>query len=74
MTRLVTDALIRFNRSNVDILPTFNRFNKAWHGLVERNYLRWHGALPGSDRTSRLRKKRRKIVMEWLEGWVEDAN
>ncbi len=41
-------------------------FNSAVRALACREYLASHGRLPGSNRTSRLRKKRRKIVAAWF--------
>ena len=36
--------------------------------LASAEYYSWHGKMPASDRTKRLRKKRRSIIMKWRYG------
>lgn len=43
-------------------------FVVVYRELVEAEYLRTHNRLPGSDRTARLRKKRRVLVARRVEG------
>lgn len=38
---------------------------------IERAYLEEHGSLPGSERTRRLRKKRRDAVLRWWRSTME---
>jgi hypothetical protein len=38
---------------------------RDWYSAVESAYLESHRRLPGSDRTARMRKKRRAKVLEW---------
>ncbi len=35
--------------------------------MIEDVYRKFHRRLPGSDRTARLRKKRRKKLIQWWE-------
>lgn len=39
-----------------------------------RAYRKENGRLPGSDRTARLRKKRRTIVLRWYVAHLEQTN
>lgn len=41
-------------------------FDAALYRAAQRAYVEAHGCLPASDRTARLRKKRRKIVLDWF--------
>lgn len=38
-----------------------------WWTVACLSYLEHHRRLPGSDRTSRLRRKRRAVVLRWYE-------
>jgi hypothetical protein len=42
------------------------QFYESVIATAERQYLAEFGRLPGSTRTARLRKKRRKRVMDWF--------
>lgn len=48
-----------------------NQFIQAWYSMSENEYRRVNGNLPGSNRTSRLRKKRRKAVLDWFGNYIE---
>lgn len=37
-----------------------------WKSAMEAFYKQHRSRLPGSDRTSRLRKKRRTMVLKWI--------
>lgn len=48
-------------------------FVEAYLDLAAKAYLRTHRRLPGSERTARLRKKRRVMLLRWflryVKGW-----
>lgn len=48
-----------------------NQLAANWREFSERCYLQHHSRLPGSDKTARLRKKRRDIVFRWVQKQVE---
>jgi len=45
-------------------------FSAAYLQLAIAEYKRHHGSLPGSDRTARLRKKRRSVALRWFNARV----
>src|SRR5690606_25236474 len=49
-------------------------FGAAWCSAAESEYLRHHRRLPGSNRTARLRKKRRAKVLAWFNHRISSAN
>ncbi len=51
----------------------FARFGETAMQIAEREYLSHHKRLPGSSRTSRLRKKRRSRVLHWFAKRCEQA-
>ncbi len=51
---------------------SMSEFSDALHEYAKKHYLQTHGRLPGSERTSRLRKKRRDAVMRFT--WKEKAS
>jgi len=46
-------------------------FVEAYLDLAAKAYLRTHRRLPGSERTVRLRKKRRVVLLRWFLRYVE---
>lgn len=48
-----------------------NKFGLAYCEIARANYRAENGKLPGSDRTKRLRKKRRTKVLEWMGDSIE---
>jgi hypothetical protein len=44
---------------------TWEQISATWYAGCEAAYLESHRRLPGSDRTARLRKKRRAKVLDW---------
>lgn len=46
-------------------------FAEAYVDLAAKAYLRTHRRLPGSERTARLRKKRRVVLLRWFLRYVE---
>ena len=48
-----------------------NQFAEKWYSMDENEYRRGNGKLPGSTRTSRLRRKRRKAVLDWFSNYIE---
>lgn len=51
---------------------TLARFIDSIYRMAEREYRRHHRRLPGSERTARLRKKRRKRVLDWFADYLND--
>jgi hypothetical protein len=47
---------------------TFAKFGQVMYEDARDAYLAEYGKLPGSERTRRLRKKRRAMVMQWWGG------
>lgn len=63
-----------FTRMAAAMLPAmlavkaaFDQFGDRYYAYACWVYLRQHQRLPGSDRTARLRKKRRDAVLRWFE-------
>jgi hypothetical protein len=59
------------------VTPAFQRcakamevFGECWYKMAEKSYRQHHGKLPGSDKTKRLRKKRKKKVLERFTGQI----
>lgn len=57
----------------IGLVPAFKQASKAltefgnyFYKMAESLYKKQHGKLPGSNRTKRLRKKRKKIVLSWF--------
>jgi len=50
--------------------PIVEKFNRQMYSIAEMEYKRVHDRLPGSTRTSRLRQKRRKAVLDWFGGYI----
>lgn len=48
------------------IPPLARKLSMTWYRLVEKSYVYHHGSLPGSNKTKRLRKKRRDKVLNWF--------
>lgn len=58
--------------------PLVRAVQRATRGMLEfqycvakRLYLQHHDRLPGSERTARLRKKRRTKVLKWHNNWMK---
>lgn len=49
----------------------FRLFVEAYLDLAAKAYLRTHRRLPGSERTARLRKKRRVVLLRWFLLYVQ---
>lgn len=48
------------------IPPLAYKLSITWYRLAEKSYTYHHGSLPGSNKTKRLRKKRRDKVLDWF--------
>jgi hypothetical protein len=48
------------------VIKQITVFGRSIYAVACKSYLRHHQRLPGSDRTSRLRKKRLTRVMGWF--------
>lgn len=48
-----------------------SEFNLQMYIVAEVTYLQYHKRLPGSNRTTRLRKKRRNSVLNWYAAFLE---
>jgi hypothetical protein len=64
-----SEAILKIKSAFRDLSRQFaaawEHISAAWYAGMESAYLAEHGRLPGSDRTARLRKKRRAKVLEW---------
>lgn len=47
-----------------------NGLTESWCAAAEKKYLEYHRKLPGSNKTKRLRKKRRDVTLRWFHGWL----
>ena len=52
-------------RAGRKLARSFQKFGDVTYRQAEEQYRREVGKPPGSNRTARLRKKRRKAVLEW---------
>jgi len=50
----------------LDASETMVKFKEVYYREAEKSYLAANRKLPGSARTKRLLKKRRKMVLKWL--------
>lgn len=55
------------------LLSGLRLFVEAYLDIAARAYLRTHRRLPGSERTARLRKKRRVVLLRWFLGYVQGS-
>lgn len=44
----------------------FIKFGQTYYETAEKEYVKANGILPGSTRTRRLQKKRKKMVLNWF--------
>ena len=57
-----------FSTLSESMTLTCNGLTESWLACAEVEYLNHHKRLPGSDKTKRLRKKKRDIVLRWFLG------
>lgn len=77
--RRMHESAQRFRRAETEaallvaaLETAFATATRAWYVATEQAYLEAHGTLPGSERTKRLRKKRRTMVLRWWESTSEE--
>lgn len=58
-------GISRMNAIFEEVARQCRTFVGSIYGVASRAYLNHHARLPGSERTSRLRKKRRTRVLRW---------
>lgn len=46
------------------------QFGLAYYQVAQHTYKQEFGRLPGSERTARLRKKRKKMVYDWFSDYL----
>lgn len=66
---VIASALAPIVRAVQDAVRCLSANLYLW---AERVYLQHHRRLPASNRTSRLRKKRAAIVMDFFSTWLSD--
>lgn len=66
INRSLKEIAERFAVAFLPFAEALKKFGEAFYTAACSEYLRSHSRLPGSDRTSRLRKKRRKVVLDWF--------
>lgn len=67
----VSQVVTAFARVAAIARKACEQFGNAIYGIAREQYAHEVGRLPGSDRTARLRRKRRRIVMEWFNTKLE---
>jgi hypothetical protein len=66
LTTQIRQAGIDFGLAFEEAAKTMREFGDAVQRAARKQYLQEHGRLPGSERTSRLRKKRRDAVERFV--------
>lgn len=71
----LTDALVQFGRVvHGEVSSAMRAFIATFYRTACAEYSRATGRrLPGSERTARLRKKREKAVLAWIEKHITDT-
>ena len=73
LSQNLNDSILSFsNAMSENLLPVFQSFYEVsgtftlmLDDQAKREYLKHHKRLPGSEKTKRLRKKRRTRVLKW---------